>query len=144
MADRGLTVNTFLSHGCGAVKVNLFFWELISTVADIALPGGPWEAATSTTRLERIVRDTPLSMGVWPVPTEPGERSDRGELLRASRYFRLELDIAIRARKYAVIFSDHRCGNVLRVPSGITHVRYDAREICHEQSSSRWSRLQKL
>jgi hypothetical protein len=144
MAGRGHTVNAFLSHGYGAVEVNLFFRELISTVADVAFRVDRGKAATSTTRLERMIRDAQLFIGVWPVPTSPGARSGREELLHASRYFRLELDIAIRARKPGIIFSDQRYGNVLRVPSTITHVRYDAQEIHHGRASAHWSRLQKL
>ena len=144
VADTVFTANAFLSHGYGAVEVNLFFRELISTVADVAFRVDRGKAATSTTRLERMIRDAQLFIGVWPVPGDPGVRRGRDELLHASRYFRLELDIAVRARKPAIVFSDHRYGNVLRVPDGVTHVRYDAQEIRHGRSSAHWPRLQRV
>lgn len=56
-ADRPETVSAFLSHKYGAPEVNLFFVELIATVAPIAFRVDLGKFRTSTTRLERMIRD---------------------------------------------------------------------------------------
>ncbi len=138
-----MSVAAFLSHSYGAPEVNLFFHDLVATEAAISFRVDPPRAATSTTRIERMIRDSQVFIGVWSVPAPPGEKCSRDDLLRASRYFRLELDMARRARKPGIVFSDLRYGNLLKAPSNLTQVRYDAQEICHGRSSASWPGLQR-
>lgn len=140
--DRPRVVNAFLSHSYGASDVNLFFHELISTVATITFRVDRGKFPTSTTRLERMIRDADAFVGVWPLPGEPGAAWDRDALAAESRYFRLELDMAIRARKPGIVFSDRRYANLLRTPAGMTHLRYDAQEVRLSTSSPSWAGLQ--
>lgn len=135
-------VNAFLSHSYGAPAVNLFFQQLVSTVAAIAFRVDRGKFHTSTTRLERMIRDADAFIGVWPLPGDPGAHWDRDGLVAESRYFRLELDMAIRARKPGIVFSDRRYGNLLPAPSGVPQLRYDPQEIALESRSPSWARLQ--
>src|SRR4249920_386282 len=92
-AGRTGTVNAFLSHSYGAPEVNLFFFELISTVAPIAFRVDQGKFRTSTTRLERMIRDADAFFGVWPLPGDSRADWDSEGLASESKYFRLELDM---------------------------------------------------
>ena len=85
--------------------------------------------ATNVTRLERMIRAADAFIGIYPFPGSPEEAQKPDELRKASRYFRLELDLAIRSRKPAIIFYDERYGNILKCPDDITSVPFNFREI---------------
>lgn len=135
-------VNAFLSHSYGAPAVNLFFHELTSTAVTITFRVDRGKYSTSTTRLERIIRDSDAFVGVWPLPGEPGAAWDRDALADKSRYFQLELDMAIRARKPGIVFSDRRYGNLLQPPADMMELRYDAQEVRLITSAPSWPGLQ--
>ena len=140
--DRPRVVDAFLSHSYSAPGANLFLYELNSTVATITFRVDRGKFPTSTTRLERMIRDADAFVGMWPLPGEPGVTWDRDALAVESQYFRLELDMAIRARKPGIVFSDRRYANLLQAPLGMTHVRYDAQEVSLAGSSPSWAELQ--
>jgi len=138
---RPQVIGAFLSHSYGAPEVNLFFYELNSTIATITFRVDRGKFATSTTRLERMIRDADAFVGVWPLPGEPNARWDRADLANQSRYFQLELGMAIRAHKPGIVFSDQRYGNLLHTPPGIERLTYDAQEISFSTNSPSWSLL---
>ena len=123
------TVSAFLSHSYGACDVNLSFFELISTVTPIAFRVDLGKFRTSTTRLERMIRDADAFFGVWPLPGDPRANWKSEGLIAESKYFRLELDMAIRARKPGVVFFDRRYRGLLQTPSELHAVPYDAQEV---------------
>lgn len=137
---RPQVVSAFLSHSYSAHEVNLFFYELNSAIATIAFRVDRGKFATSTTRLERMIRDADAFVGVWPLPGEPNASWDRTDLANQSRYFRLELDMAIRSHKPGIVFADERYGNLLQTPPGIERLTYDAQEISLSTKSPSWSR----
>jgi hypothetical protein len=141
-SDHPRLISAFLSHKYSASDVNLFFYELISTDATIIFRIDRGKLRTSTTRLERMIRDADAFVGVWSLPGEPDVAWNRDALAAESRYFRLELDMAIRARKLGIVFSDRRYANLLQVPARMLHLQYDAQEVRLSTSSPSWARLQ--
>jgi TIR domain len=140
-SDRAQVISAFLSHSYGEPAVNLFFYELNSKIATITFRVDRGRFSTSTTRLERMIRDADAFVGVWPLPGEPGVSWDGEALANQSRYFRLELDMAIRAHKPGIVFADRRYGNLLQTPPEIERLTYDAQEISLSTSSPSWSLL---
>ena len=76
-----------------------------------------------------MIRDSDAFIGVYPFPGTMEESQHMEHLREASNYFRLEIDLAIRAQKPAIIFYDRRYGNILRVPPGIMKCSFDTREV---------------
>jgi hypothetical protein len=140
-SDRTQVISAFLSHSYGAPAANLFFYELNSNIATITFRVDLGKFSTSTTRLERMIRDADAFVGVWPLPGEPGANWEQDELANQSRYFRLELDIAIRAHKPGIVFTDKRYGRLLQTPPEIERLSYDAQEISLSTNSPSWSLL---
>jgi len=140
--DRSRVAGVFLSHSYTAPAVNLFFYELNAKSATISFRVDRGKFSTSTTRLERMIRDADAFVGVWPVPGEPDASWDQDALAQQARYFRLELDMAIRARKPGIVFIDQRYGRLLQTPPDIERLTYDAQEIALMGGSPSWSRLQ--
>jgi hypothetical protein len=140
--DRSRVVGVFLSHSYTAPAVNLFFYELNATSATISFRVDRGKFSTSTTRLERMIRDSDAFVGVWPIPDDPDASWEQDALAKQARYFRLELDMAIRARKPGIVFVDQRYGRLLQTPSDIERLTYDAQEISLKGSSPSWSRMQ--
>jgi hypothetical protein len=140
----------FLSHRYESPEVNLYFQALTAAVAtvvfrvdsgkapDQARVGEATRRPTSTTRLERLIRDADVFVGVWPLPGEPTAGWRHEELAKAARYFRLELDMAARARKPGIVFTDKRYRDVLAPPAGIVQVRYDAQELTFGEAAPGW------
>ncbi len=98
-AAGGDIFDVFLSHRYSSPETNLYFYGTISSVMPVAFRVDRGITSTSTTRLERMIRDADGFVGVFPVPGDPLAVHDRASLLKISRYFRLELDMAIRSRK---------------------------------------------
>lgn len=125
----GFSYHAFLSHKYKAPEVNLHFFELFSSVGEVQFKVDRGTSRISMTRLHRMVRDADAFIGIYPLPGSVAARPTRRELGEASQYFRLELDLAVRSRKPAIIFHDNRYRSVLRVPAGIYQYGYDAQEI---------------
>lgn len=115
----------FLSHQYAAPDLNLFFYKLFSEVADVQFEVDRGKFATNVTRLERKIRAADAFVGIYPFSqSDPTPEALREE----SRYFRLELDLAIRSRKPALIFFDSRYKNLLG-GQGRNSVPFDPDEI---------------
>ena len=127
MQKRGkLSFKIFLSHRYKSADVNLFFFELFeqTKVADLHFEVDLGTFATNVTRLERMVRGSNAFLGIYPFSGAFDVTPSREDLLRESRYFRLELDLAIRSRKPAMIFSDKRYRALLEAPGAIFQHSY--------------------
>lgn len=115
----------FLSHQYKATSLNLFFYKLFSEVAEVQFEVDRSEFPTNVTRLERKIRAADAFIGIYPF----SESDPTPEKLRKeSRYFRLELDLAIRSRKPTLIFFDSRYKNLLG-GQGRNSVPFDPDEI---------------
>src|SRR5262249_41618259 len=69
-------------------------------------------------------------IGIFPLQ-QPGARGDdfNAHLRRESQYFRLELDLAIRSGKPAIVFYDQAYGSVIAAPGSIDRFDFEAEEI---------------
>src|ERR1700752_3308089 len=96
----------FLSHRYKSPLENLYFFNLFGEIAEVQFEVDEGLSVVNVTRLERMIRDCDAFIGIYPFPGAWKDAQDRANLLKASQYFRLELDLAIRARKPAIIFYD--------------------------------------
>jgi hypothetical protein len=117
----------FLSHSYRSAAVNRYFFDTLSDVAELQFEVDEGTTATNVTRLERLVRASDAFVGIYPYDRE--EPATPEALRKASRYFRLELDLAIRSGKPAIVFCDQRYGPLLRVPSPTRTVTFDDQEV---------------
>src|SRR5437016_789081 len=129
----------FLSHRYRSSEVNLFFFDLFSDmkIAELQFEVDGWNSekqslekkATNVTRLERMVRGTHAFLGIYPFPGDLMTSPSREQLITESSYFRLELDLAIRSRKPALICFDERYRNLLPCPADVRACEFDAQEV---------------
>jgi hypothetical protein len=127
-----LPIRVFLSHRYKAPTVNEYFFSLFQDEAEIQFEVDIGTIATNVTRLERMVRDADAFVGIYSYTDESLASPMRSDLLKASRYFRLELDLAIRAKKPSLVFVDQRYRNVLDTPPSILRCPFDHREILND------------
>ena len=126
--QKPLALTAFLSHKYKAPAVNEFFFQLCSPAADIQFDVDVGDTTLNVTRLERLIRDADAFIGIYPLDS-PDPSPSTETLLEASKYFRVELDIAARARKPGLIFRDERYRQVLSVSPPICEVPFNAQEI---------------
>jgi hypothetical protein len=81
---------------------------------------------TSVTRIERAVWVAEAFIGIFSLPEDA---VDAGNRKRLSRYFRFELDCALRARKPVLLFVDDRYLNVFSLDGPVQVEAYDHRTI---------------
>jgi hypothetical protein len=124
-----LAFSAFLSHRYRSPTVNRFFFRLFAEEAHVQFSVDKGSFATNVTRLERLMRDADAFVGLYPFPGEGLERPRRPELEKESRYFRLELDLAERSRKPAIVFVDSRYGDVIDLPPSFFQCRFDWQQI---------------
>jgi TIR domain-containing protein len=126
--DEPLSFKAFLSHRYKAPTVNRYFFGIFDEGAEVQFEVDDGKFATNVTRLERMIRDCDAFIGIYPF-SGGAAAPKREELLHESRYFRLELDLAIRARKPGLIFYDKRYRQLLKCPAFIQSVQFDSLEI---------------
>ncbi len=123
------SLKAFLSHRYKSPEVNQHFFRLFSRAAEVQFEVDLGQIATNVTRLERMVRNADAFIGIYPFPKPPDQPVDIRDLRQESRYFRLELDLAMRAHVPAIVFSDVRYASVLACPDWIQQYTFDAREV---------------
>jgi len=124
-----MELKVFLSHKYKAPDVNMYFHALFAEVAEVQFDVDVGRLPTNVTRLERMVRDSDAFIGIYPYPGDPKERATSSELLDASKYFRLEYDLAVRSRKPSLVFFDQRYSQVLHFPKVIYAESFDIQEV---------------
>ncbi|MFJ9838964.1 toll/interleukin-1 receptor domain-containing protein [Kitasatospora sp. NPDC101155] len=141
--DRALSERptVFLSHRYRSGDINLFFWRIISAVQEVAFRVDEGVLFTSVTRLERLIRDADGFVGVYPLPGDPQESWDLAALRQEARYFLLELGIAIRAQRPAIVFCDHRYRRLMQSPPSVMVIEYDPQEISDAPDSALVARV---
>ncbi len=139
-----LTLKAFLSHHYQSPAVNTYFHEMFSEVAELQFDVDRATGATNVTRLERMIRDTDAFVGIYPYDSESVERPARQQLLDASRYFRLEIDLAARARTPSIIFVDRRFGPVIAPPPSMFVCAFDYQEVTGRGGSPNRERFRSL
>lgn len=123
-----LSFKAFLSHRYKSPEVNRYFLRLFADAAEVQFEVDEGAFAINVTRLERMIRDCDAFIGIYPFSGDAAV-PDREDLLRESRYFRLELDLAIRARKPGLIFYDRRYRQLFKRPPTIKALEFDSLEV---------------
>jgi TIR domain len=126
--DDVLSFKAFLSHRYKSPAVNRYFFGIFADTAEVQFEVDEGAFAINVTRLERMIRDCDAFIGIYPFPGEDAV-PERADLLRESQYFRLELDLAIRARKPGVIMYDRRYRQLFRCPPSISALEFDSLEV---------------
>jgi hypothetical protein len=125
----GVAMNIFLSHKYKAPKVNEFFFKLCSDIRKFEFSVDEGTIATNVTRLERLVRDADGFLAIYPFDDDGAGAPSLAELKEASKYFRLEMDLAARSKRPALVFTDTRFRGLLRAPAPMMQVNFDAQEV---------------
>jgi TIR domain-containing protein len=126
--DDVLSFKAFLSHRYKSPAVNRYFFGIFADAAEVQFEVDEGAFAINVTRLERMIRDCDAFIGIYPFPGDDPV-PERGNLLRESQYFRLELDLAIRARKPGLILYDRRYRQLFRCPPSISALDFDSLEV---------------
>jgi hypothetical protein len=134
---RPFSFKAFLSHRYKSPEVNLYFFDLFSEIAEVQFEVDEGTFSTNVTRLERMIRDSDAFIGIYPFPGSWEESQSIEGLRKASRYFRLELDLAIRSRKPGIIFYDERYRDLLQCPGNILARAFDSYEVTGSGGSPR-------
>ena len=125
----------FFSHRYESPGTNLYFFNLFNELAEVqfevdkAVSDDGKKLPTNVTRLERMVRDADAFIGIYPFPGSSEDPRNLENLVKESRYFRLEMDLAIRSGKPAIIFYDKQFADLLKPPSPFYSVSFDSLEI---------------
>lgn len=122
-------LRAFLSHRYGSPAINLRFHDLFSRAALVQFSVDFGELATNVTRLERLIREADAFIGIYPLSAAPQEPVTTEIAQQQSRYFRLELDLAMRARVPMIVFADARYGRVLQCPGWVHQYAFDAQDL---------------
>ena len=102
----------FLSHRFKSPEVNLYFHGMFVEVADALFEIDDPTTATNVTRLERVIRDSDAFVGIYTTSGQPGDDLSHEQLVKDSRYFRLECELAARSRrawKRSSLISTSKC-----------------------------------
>ncbi len=149
MSPSARKIEIFLSHRYRSPAVNLYFLDVLRAQSELQLFVEGGDIPTCVTRLEKRIRTADAFVGVYPIPgpdedagIAPGADVLSPEALRkASRYFRLEIDLAVRSRCPAIIFADHRYGGIIESPPSIEIVTFVTQEILNSPTTKSANRL---
>jgi hypothetical protein len=125
------SIRIFLSHRYRSSAANLALFSAFGDLATVQFEVDAGSFPTNVTRLERAIRRANAFVGIYPLDVPPDRAPTPDELQQASRYFRLELDLAARSRKLALVFFDRRFGSRLRIGGG-AFVPFDTAELTVE------------
>jgi TIR domain-containing protein len=134
VAEREFAFKAFLSHRYKSPEVNLSFFRLFSEQSEVQFevdqPRGPNEEALAlnVTRLERMIRSADAFIGIYPFPDATAAPAP-GTATESSKYFRLEVEMALRAAKPMLLLYDQRYGSLFNYAHGPMVRQFDAHEI---------------
>ncbi|MFN6410982.1 MAG: toll/interleukin-1 receptor domain-containing protein [Planctomycetota bacterium] len=137
-----MELKVFLSHRYESSEVNLYFYELFAKSAQVQFEIDPGSMKVmvdgkeqtirlplSVTRLERMIRDAHAFIGIYPYEGDPKNKASDTELRKASRYFRLECELAIRSGKPSIVFLDRRYSPCFDLPPPMRLETFDIQEV---------------
>lgn len=136
------TLRVFLSHRYKSPEVNLYFFDIFREFTQVQFEVDRIEVNKSNapicmTRLERMIQASDAFVGIYPFPDPEDRFPEKARLVDASKYFRLELDLALRARKPALVFFDRRYGALLRPPPPITTHSFEIGDVLSHNGARR-------
>jgi hypothetical protein len=123
---------TFLSHKYEAAAINKYFFNLLNHDSTIQFEVDEGKLSTNVTRLEKMIRDTDAFIGIYPIVQNNADSFNFREL---SKYFRLELGMAIRAQKTGIIYADDRFGSLFKQNNKILKITYRHNDILSRADS---------
>lgn len=126
-----LSFKAFLSHSYSSPPINIYFFNLFKSIGvEVQFEVDVKKGSTNVTRLERIIRGSDAFIGIYPFEAaDDSTIPTHAQLLDASKYFRLELDMAMRAQKPALVFYDQLYGGVFQGLSGVRSRHFDSLEV---------------
>jgi hypothetical protein len=126
-----LSFKAFLSHSYNSPRVNLYFFNLFKSIGvEVQFEVDVKKGSTNVTRLERMIRGADAFIGIYPFEAaDDSTIPAHAQLLDESKYFRLELDMAMRARKPALVFYDQLYGGVFQGLAGVRSRHFDSLEV---------------
>jgi len=122
-------LKAFLSHKYKAPAVNEFFFKLFSQDAEVQFEVDSGTSATNVTRLERLIRDADAFIGIYSHDESIDSEASTTDLQVSCRYFRLEMEIAARARKPGIVFVDKRYQGIFSAAQPLEQRDFDIQEI---------------
>ncbi len=122
-------LTAFLSHKYKAPTVNQFFFKLFSQNAEVQFEVDSGTSATNVTRLERLIRDADAFIGIYSHDELMNSEPAPAEMQASCRYFRLEMEIAARARKPGIVFVDKRYRGIFSAAQPLEQQDFDIQEI---------------
>lgn len=131
------TLQVFLSHRYKSPEVNLYFFDIFREFAQVQFEVDKSNGPICMTRLERMIQASDAFVGIYPFPDPEDRFPEKARLLDASKYFRLEVDLALRARKPALVFFDRRYGALLQPPPPITAHSFEIGDVLSRNSARR-------
>ena len=136
------TLRVFLSHRYKSPEVNLYFFDIFREFTQVQFEVdksevGEKRAPICMTRLERMIQASDAFVGIYPFPSPDDRFPEKARLLDASKYFRLELDLALRARKPALVFFDKRYGPLLQPPPPIIAQSFEIGDVLSSNGARR-------
>ena len=134
----------FLSHRYKSPEVNRYFFGLLSQEVEVQFQVDEGSSSTNVTRLERLLRKAGAFIGLYGLDPELGKSPGPEELRKASRYFRLELDLAVRSRKPVLIFYDQRLVEHLPLTRSMWSESFDYEEVAGSGGSPRQQAYERL
>ncbi|MFO0939680.1 MAG: hypothetical protein U0930_02820 [Pirellulales bacterium] len=139
-----MELKAFLSHRYRSPEVNLYFHELFAESAQIQFEVDIGSLPTNVTRLERMIRDADAFIGIYPFPGDPKKTASADELRNASKYFRLECELAIRSGKPSLVFLDRRYAPYFDFSPSIRVESFDIQEIAGKGGSPSRPRFRRV
>lgn len=124
-----MELKAFLSHRYKSPDVNLYFFDIFSHSSEIQFDVDIGSAPTCVTRLERMIRNSDAFIGIYPFPGDPARVATQNDLLNASKYFRLECELAARSKLPCLVFYDQRYGDIFNLPRHIHNRPFNYQEI---------------
>ena len=121
----------FLSHRYKSPDVNEYFFEIFSERAEVVFDVDEAAGGTNVTRLERMIRSSNGFVAIYPFVPDPELVNTplRQQRRHASRYFRLEMGLAARARKPTLIYADRAFGSDFELPPSSFFVEFEHDEV---------------
>jgi len=129
MTEPPANLKVFLSHRYKSPEVNLYFSEIFHEFAQVYFEVDVGQKPISMTRLERMIQNADAFVGIYPFPDPEDEFPSREKLIKASQYFRLEQELALRSGKPALAFYDKRYGSLLEGAPPMTTQSFDFNDV---------------
>ncbi|MGI9494272.1 MAG: toll/interleukin-1 receptor domain-containing protein [Geminicoccaceae bacterium] len=102
---------------------------MFDDVADVQFEVDIGQKNLNVTRLERRMRGCDAFVGLYPYPGGITENPSLADANEASRYFRLEIELAMRAGLPSIIFYDRRFHPAIRPLRGFSALPFNAVDI---------------